>query len=291
MKYLQYLSDLIEKYLGIKNEYILLTLIVIIVVFVTRIIIHLLCNICNYFNKNDKSKYIYNRNIHIIVNILTVIIIFFLIEDYLNNIVTIISFISAAMTIALKEVIVNFFAGIYIKIKKPFKVEDRIEIDNVEGDVINLNAMNFEILEVNKEEGSGQSTGVIIHFPNSLIFSMPVKNYVKAFKYIWDEITIKIDMNSNLRKTKGILYKIINQNDTIKNIPIKMKNQIDNASSEYRIYYNKMEPIIYTKIMDDCIELTLRYLMHPKKIRNVQNDIYEKIYDEYRKGEILLYKK
>lgn len=289
MKYLQYVSDFIEKYLGVKNEYALLILLTALIIFISRVIIHVVCNIYNYFNKNAKSRYIYNRKIHILGNILTTIIIFFLLEDYLNNIVTIVSFVSAAMTIALKEVIVNFFAGIYIKIKKPFEVEDRIEINGLEGDVVNINVMNFEILEVSTKDSGSQSTGVITHFPNSVIFSSPLKNYVKAFKYVWDEITIKINLNSNLRKTKGIIYKIVNQNDVIKSIPIKMQNQINNASSEYRIYYNKMEPIIYTKIVNNHIELSVRYLMHPKKIRNVQNDIYEKIYDEYRKGEISLY--
>ena len=34
-----------------------------------------------------------------------------------------------------------------IKINKPFEVEDRIEIDEYKGDVVNIKAMNFEILE------------------------------------------------------------------------------------------------------------------------------------------------
>ena len=49
---------------------------------------------------------------------------------------TLISVISAAMTIALREIILNFFSGIYIKLKKPFKVEDRIQIENIKGDVM-----------------------------------------------------------------------------------------------------------------------------------------------------------
>ena len=41
----------------------------------------------------------------------------------------ILPFVSAALTLALREVITNWFAGIYIKIKKPFRLEDRIEVD------------------------------------------------------------------------------------------------------------------------------------------------------------------
>lgn len=45
-----------------------------------------------------------------------------------------------------------------------------------------------------------------------------------------------------------------------------MKNQISNLTNDYRIYYNQYEPIIYTKVVDDHIELSLRYLIHPKKL-------------------------
>ena len=102
---------------------------------------------------------------------------------YIKNILTFISFISAAMTIALREFIYNLFSGIYIRVRKPFSVEDRIEIDETRGDVININMLNFEILEVSeKDHYNGQSTGIIVTIPNSMIFTKPLKNFNKIFK-------------------------------------------------------------------------------------------------------------
>lgn len=290
MKYLEYISNLISKFLGINKEYIITALFIVISFLISRIIIKVSIRLYNQFNNNEKQRYSFNKKVHIVINSILIIIIFCLIERYIKNIVTIVSFISAAMTIALKEIIVNFFAGIYIKIKKPFQVEDRIEIAGIEGDVVNINIMNFELLEINNKKLGEQSTGIIINMPNSLVFSNPVKNYVKAFKYIWSEIHLKIDIDSDLKKTKGIIYKILNKNDIIRSIPIKMRRQITNASSEYRIYYNKLDPIIYTKIENDYIDLSVRFLMHPKKLRNVEDDIYTSILLEHNKGEIKLYK-
>ena len=65
-------------------------------------------------------------------------------------VVTLISFISAAITLSLKDIIFNWFSGIYIRINKPFILEDRIEISGIKGDVININIMNFEVLEVDE---------------------------------------------------------------------------------------------------------------------------------------------
>ena len=45
----------------------------------------------------------------------------------------------------IRELILNFFCGVYIQMKKPFKVEDRIEIDGIKGDVMNISSLNFEV--------------------------------------------------------------------------------------------------------------------------------------------------
>ena len=240
--------------------------------------------------KDSKKEYLYTQKYKLIINILKVMIFLFLWGDYLGNFLTIISLISAGFTIALRDLIFNFFSGIYIKVKKPFEIEDRIEINNYKGDVININALNFEVLEVNNETFIGQSTGVITHIPNSNIFSYPLRNYNKAFKYIWNELTVKVPLNCNLSRTKSIIYKIVNSNEIIKNIPAKMKRQINNISSDYRIYYNQYDPIIYTQVVDSHIELTVRYLIHPKKARYVNSTIWNKILEAYQNQELELYK-
>lgn len=239
--------------------------------------------------KDSKKEYLYSQKYKLIINIIKGLIFLFLWGDYIGNFLTIISLISAGFTIALRDLIFNFFSGIYIKVKKPFEIEDRIEINNYKGDVININALNFEVLEVNNETFLGQSTGVITHIPNSNIFQYPLRNYNKAFKYIWNELTIRVPLDCNLSKTKSVIYKIVNSNEIIKNIPAKMKNQIKNISSDYRIYYNQYDPIIYTKVVDNHIELIVRYLIHPKKARYVNSILWNKIIEAYQNKEINLY--
>ena len=118
----------------------------------------------------------------------------------------------------------------------------------------------------------------------------PLKNYTKAFKYVWDEITIEIPLDADVEKTKDILYDIVGENEILKTTPKKMEDAVADVTAEYRIYYNYLEPIIYTKIVDSHVELYLRYLVHPKKARNVQDELYLKILEEYRNGNIELYK-
>ena len=170
--------------------------------FVMKIINTFLTFINNQINHKDKQKYIINKRNKNILTIIYIIVLICIWNDLLNNIITFISFISAAITLALREIIYNYFAGLYIKVIKPINIEDRIQIKEYIGDVININSLNFEILEVDTD--TNQSTGKILNIPNSLIFTSPLKNYNKAFKYIWDEITIRIDANNNIEFVKKV---------------------------------------------------------------------------------------
>ncbi|MEE0634316.1 MAG: mechanosensitive ion channel family protein [Bacilli bacterium] len=285
MKYIEKISKLFN----IDEIYIGLILKTIIIIFLILVVEKIGIRIIKR-TRDSKKEYNYTKKYKLIIRIIILSAIIIVWGKYIKNFLTLISLVSAAFTIAIRDLIFNFFCGIYIKIVKPFVVEDRIEINGYKGDVVNINTMNFEILEVSNVDTTGQSTGIIIHLPNSIIFNYPLKNYNKAFKYIWDEITIRIPLDYDVNKAKKVLYKIVNSNEIIKKIPPKLKKQINNVSNSYRIYYNQYEPIIYTKINEDHIELQIRYLIHPKKARYVESIISSDILLAYKNGEIEIYK-
>lgn len=280
----------LRNFLEVNNTYIDLLLTTLAILLVANIIKRILTRLL-LIKRDNKIEYRQKRIINFLITTLTILLLIVIWMPYIKNILTFISFISAAMTIALREFIYNLFSGIYIRVRKPFSVEDRIEIDETRGDVININMLNFEILEVSeKDHYNGQSTGIIVTIPNSMIFTKPLKNFNKIFKYIWNEMTIKIPLEENVSEAKRVIYKIVNNNEIVNKIPTKMQKQIDNLSPNYRIYYNKYEPIIYTKVDGDVIELTVRYLIHPKKVRYVESTIWEQILKANANGEIKLYK-
>ena len=276
---------------GINNEYFILILISIIIVISFKLINKIICKAYSLSKHSSRNIFKFNQFLNVLSNILIYLSIFMLWESHLSNIVTIISFISAGATIALREVILNLFAGVFIKISKPFVVEDRIEIGDVKGDVVLINSMSFKVLELGNRLNGEQSSGIIVNIPNSKIFSEPLKNYTTAFKYIWSEMVVNVDFTSDIEKNKKKLYEIVNKNDVIKAIPKKMDKAIDEACGSYRIYYNNLKPIIYTEYKDDHIEFTIRFLVHPKKERNVLNDLWINIIKEAQKGNINLYQK
>lgn len=286
MKYVDKINKIISSVTGMEGPYanlIIDTLLIIIFVKIVQ-------KVSNFFFskifKKNKTRFNFRKKVSFVCNIFLVFIIIIIWEEFLLKFITLFSFVTAAIAYSLRDTIINFFAGIYIRLAKPFQVEDRIMICNHIGDVVNISNLSFEVLEVNND--TFQSTGSIVHIPNSKVISEPLINYVKVFKYVWNETEVRISIDSDIKKVKGILYSIVNNNDIIKSIPGKMINELNNNSS-YRIYYNKLEPIIYTNIKDKYVSMDIRYLVHPKKKRNVINEINNQLLKLNEEGKISLY--
>ena len=290
MGFITDISQYLGKTFGFYSDYVELIILSILIFIIFWILKRLVRFFYSKSDVSNKKKYFRNRMIKVTLNITSVILVVLLWGHRISGMVTVISFLSAGIAIAVKEIIFDFFAGIYINTKKTFELEDRIEVNGIKGDVVNIRALGFEVLEVGDRINGEQSTGRIIHIPNSFVFIYPLKNYTKAFKYVWDEITVKIPLDADIEKTKETLYRIVENNEILKETPKKMEGAVADVTTEYRIYYNYLEPIIYTEIVDSHVELYLRYLVHPKKSRNVRDEIFLKILEEYRNKNIDLYK-
>lgn len=286
MNIINYLSNL----LSIDSKYLILIIKTLIIFVTLDIIKKIIINILKNIN-NNKKEYLYTQKLKLTINMFKLIFFIFIWSANLSKLLTLITFISAAFTIALRDFIFNFFAGIYIKIAKPFNIEDRIEVNNYKGDVVNLNTLNFELLEVDNTNLAGQSTGIITHVPNSVIFTHPVRNYNKAFDFIWNEITINIPLDADIEKTRKVILRVVNKNDVIKTNPEVFKKQVNDVSTDYRIYFNQYEPVIYMKVVGDYVEYTVRYSVDPKHARYVNSSIWKHILKAYHDGEIELYNK
>lgn len=280
------LTEILKNFFNIKSDYIILIIYTLIIYIIYKLSIKVFAYITTKMNLDERVIYTVNQRNKTLLSILLFLVIVYIWHEQLKGIITLISFISAAITLAARDIIFNYFCGLFIKIKKPIKVEDRIKVNDILGDVISINALNTEILEVNTD--NNQSTGIIINVPNSVIFNNATKNYNSVFKYIWDELEIKVSIDTDISKAKDIIFDILKSEETIKDIPKKMKRELAKNSADYHIYYNNLTPIIYTKIVDDGIVLNIRFLIHPKKQRNIESNIYEQIIDRFRKDNIIL---
>jgi len=273
--------EIISGYLKLNSNILLniiLSLFVLFIGWIIRVIFHKLI-----FRKleNVQARYTIQKIISYILTLLTILIISsFWIGDF-SQIGTFLGLFTAAIAITLKDVFLNFAGWIFLIIKRPFSIGDRIQIGNFAGDVIDIRAFQFSILEIGNWVDADQSTGRIIHIPNGQIFTYAQANYNKGFAYIWNEIKVLVTFESDWELAKSILTNIV-EKQSLDNIA-DAKKQIKAASKQYLISYSSLSPIVYTSVKDSGVLLTIRYLCKPRSRRNTENEIWENILNEFKK--------
>lgn len=196
------------------------------------------------------------------------------------NFITILGLFSAGVALALKDILLNIAGWLYILLRQPFYVGDRIEISGIKGDVIDQNLFKFRVIEIGNWVKAEQSTGRIIHIPNYKVFTDPLANYSLGFEYIWDEIAVVVTFESDWRKAKRILEKIVNH--YAEDITEEMNKQIKEATRKFMIFYKSLTPIVYTDVTDSGVRLTLRFVCKPKERRQSNEIIWEAILDQFK---------
>jgi len=273
------MQQFLENYFGLSTEVqtkIFESLFVIIVVVIIQRLIRKFL-----IGKISDIKYRYQWQ-KISLYIAVFLIILFLINTWLNifgSVATFLGLISAGIAIALKDPLVNMVAWLFILIRQPFKVGDRIQIGKDAGDVIDIRLFQFSVNEIGNWVDADQSTGRIIHIPNGKVFTEPQSNYTAGFQYIWHEIPVLVTFESDWKKAKQLLTDIVNHHGVM--LSNEAEIQIKEAAKRFLIFYNKLTPIVYTSVKDSGVMLTLRYMCDPRERRAIEEKIWEDILNKF----------
>lgn len=78
--------------------------------------------------------------------------------------------IGAGMVITLREVLLSIVGWMRISILSSYKNGDRIEINGIVGDVVDIRILRTSVMEILGWVDADQSTGRIAHIPDSWVF-------------------------------------------------------------------------------------------------------------------------
>ena len=224
----------------------------------------------------DASRLYHTRRV--LTSVYSVLLIILIGRVWVQGIQTIATFLglaSAGLAIALHDTVANIAGFIFIMARKPFTTGDRIEIGGVKGDVIDIRLLQFSMVEVGNWVDADQSTGRIVHVPNSKVLRDPLSNYEAGFEYIWHEIPVLITFESNWEKAKQILAEIADTKT--EDLSKAMEEQIRLSAMKYLIFFKNLTPIVYTTVRDNGVLLTLRYIVKPRRRRGSEQAVWEAI--------------
>ena len=230
-----------------------------------------------------RTRYLWRKTAAYLTTFLILILVGLVWVKAIRGITTFLGLLSAGVAIALRDILTNFAGWLYILTKKPFILSDRVQVGKHAGDVVDISVLHFTLLEIGNWVHADQSTGRVIHVPNSVVFTRSLANFTRGFEYIWNEIPVLLTFESNWEKAKGILQEVADRHSQHRRAPAAEK--VLEASRRYMIFYPSLTPTVYTTVKDSGVLLTIRYLTEPRLRRGTQQAIWEDILRAFAKCE------
>ena len=237
---------------------------------------------------NTVIRYKTQKGIEIIGYIFLAILAVTYFSGTIKNFTIIIGLFTAGIAFTLQELILSIAGSVYIFLVKVYRPGDRIEINGIKGDVIDVDSIYTTMMEIGQWVSSDNFTGRIVKLSNSFVFKGPIYNYSQDFPFIWDEFNLPIRYGSDIELAKSLIIKIASQ--TLSQYAIDSKQDWETVVNKYYIENAQIDPTLAISLTDNWIQFNLRYIVDFKKRRSIKHLLNDKIRIEIEKtnGKIVL---
>lgn len=189
--------------------------------------------------------------------------------------------LTAGITITLQELILSVAGSFYIFFVGVYKPGDRIEINNIKGDVIDIDSIYTTMMEVGEWVSSDNYSGRIVKLSNAFVFKGPVYNYSKDFPFVWDEFNLPIRYGSDMELAKTIVVRVASE--TLSDYVTQSTAEWEKVVNKYYIENAQVEPTLAITMNDNWMQFNLRYIVDYKKRRYTKHVLNELIGKEILK--------
>ena len=188
--------------------------------------------------------------------------------------------ISLVLGFALQTPITSFIGWVYILMREPYRVGDRIKIGTVTGDVIDVHYLDTTLWEFGGDHLSTEHpSGRIVKFPNSNVLSTPVYNYTwPVFPYIWNEIKFHVAYNADLEFVAATMKEVAEQEvgeEMMKQVAVFREILAQTPVNQLEVHER---PVVMFRVSENTwLEAIVRYLVHPKDAGRVKSRLIEEL--------------
>lgn len=183
--------------------------------------------------------------------------------------------VAAGVSFSLQQPITSLVGWFIIVFNHPFSVGDRININSVEGDVIDYNVFQIRLMEIGQWTNSNMYTGRILSAPTSWVLTNSVYNYTQDFSFVWDRIWVGLLYGENYQKIADDLMEITEK--YVRETVEEAKQSYRSLSKKYFSHVSSFEPTVYLSFNSNWIELNIRYVTDARTRTKTRSDISREI--------------
>jgi len=187
---------------------------------------------------------------------------------------------SIIIGLAVQTPMKSFIAWIYILVRQPYRVGDRIKIGDATGDVIDVGYLDTTLWEFGGQYISGDHpSGRLIKFPNEKVLDEIVWNYSwPLFPYIWNEIKFQIAYQSDLKFVADTMQQIVEKElgeEMMKRVEVYRQLLARTPVDELEV---RSHPRVIFRVDEvTWIDAIVRYLVSPREAGSVKTRLIPKL--------------
>lgn len=224
---------------------------------------------------DNAQKYKAQKGIEVIGYIFVVLITVTYFTGSIKDFGLAIGLLTAGITITLQELILSIAGSFYIFFVKVYKPGDRIEINGIKGDVIDIDSIYTTMMEIGEWISSDNYSGRIVKLSNAFVFKGPVYNYSQDFPFVWDEFNLPIRYGSDIELAKSIVISVAQKHlaEYVQESMSEWKSVVE----KYYIEDAQVDPTLAITMTDNWVQFNLRYIVDYKKRRITKHALNEEI--------------
>jgi small-conductance mechanosensitive channel len=187
---------------------------------------------------------------------------------------------SIIIGLAVQTPMKSFIAWIFILVRRPYQVGDRIKIGEATGDVIDVGYLDTTLWEFGGQYlSTDHPSGRVVRFPNEKVLDEIVWNYSwPLFPYIWNEIKFQIAYQSDLKFVAETMQQIVENElgeEMMKRIEVYRELLARTPVDELEV---RSHPRVIFRVDElTWINAIVRYLVSPREAGSVKTRLIPKL--------------
>lgn len=187
---------------------------------------------------------------------------------------------SIIIGLAVQTPMKSFIAWIYILVRQPFRVGDRIKIADATGDVIDVGYLDTTLWEFGGQYlSTDHPSGRLIKFPNEKVLNELIYNYSwPLFPYIWNEVKFQIAYSADLEFIASTMQKITEEElgrDMMERVQTFRDLLASTPVDELEVHEHPR--VIFRVGENTWLEAIVRYLVAPREAGRVKTRLIKKL--------------
>src|SRR5438552_2285392 len=187
---------------------------------------------------------------------------------------------SIILGLAVQTPMKSFIAWIYILVRQPYRVGDRIKIGDATGDVIDVGYLDTTLWEFGGHYISGDHpSGRLIKISNEKVLDEIIYNYSwPIFPYIWNEIKFHVAYNADLEFIASTMQRI-----TEEEMGEEMMERVETfrdllaRTPVDELEVRERPRVIFRVSENTWLEAIVRYVVAPREAGRVKTRLIKKL--------------